>query len=87
MEVGSLPNHVNSSVLCVCLLFNFCLFTIFDLSPGVLLAQHVCVCVCVCVCACVCVYVRISYLITLEKKFITVIDDSEIVEFFVCVDG
>ena len=58
MEVGSLPNHVNSSVLCVCLLFNFRLFTIFDLSPGVLLAQHVCVCLCVCVC--VCAYI-ISY--------------------------
>ena len=34
MEVGSLPNHVNSCVLCVCLLFNFRLFTVIDLSPG-----------------------------------------------------
>ena len=41
MEVGSLPNHVNSCVLCVCLLFNFCLFTVIDLSPGVLFAQQV----------------------------------------------
>ena len=40
MEVGSLPNHVNSCVLCVCLLFNFCLFTVIDLSRGVLFAQH-----------------------------------------------
>ena len=40
MEVGSLPNHVNSCVLCVCLLFNFCLFTVIDLSPGVLSAQQ-----------------------------------------------
>ena len=34
MEVGNLPNHVNSCIFCVCLLFNFCLFTIIDLSPG-----------------------------------------------------
>ena len=40
MEVGSLPNHVNSCVLCVCLLFNLCLFTVIDLSPGVLFAQQ-----------------------------------------------
>ena len=40
MEVGSLPNHVNSCVLCMCLLFNFRLFTVIDLSPGVLSAQH-----------------------------------------------
>ena len=35
-----MPNHVNSCVLCVCLLFNFCLFTVIDLSPRVLFAQH-----------------------------------------------
>ena len=40
MEVGSLLNHVNSCVLCVCLLFNFPLFTVIDLSPGVLSAQQ-----------------------------------------------
>ena len=40
MEVGSLLNHVNSCVLCVCLLFNFRLFTIINLSPKVLSAQH-----------------------------------------------
>ena len=33
-------NHINSCVLCVCLLFNFRLFTVIDLSPGVLSAQH-----------------------------------------------
>ena len=41
MEVANLTNHVNSCVLCVCLLFNFCLFTIIDLSPGVLFARQV----------------------------------------------
>ena len=40
MEVGSLPNDVNSYVLCVCLLFDFRLFTVIDLSLGVLYAQH-----------------------------------------------
>ena len=44
MEVGSLPNHANSCVLCVCLLFNFRLFTVIDLSPGVLSAQQVTMC-------------------------------------------
>ena len=33
--------HVNSCVLYVFLLFNFCLFTIIDLSPGVLFARQV----------------------------------------------
>ena len=32
-------NHVNSCVLCVCLLFNFRLFTVINLSPKVLSAQ------------------------------------------------
>ena len=41
MKVGSLSNHVNSCVLCVCLLFNFRLFTVIDLSPRVLSAQQV----------------------------------------------
>ena len=41
VKVGSLPNCVNSCVLCVCLLFNFRLFTVIDLSPGVLSAQQV----------------------------------------------
>ena len=36
-----MPNHVNSYVLFVCLLFNFRLFTVIDLSPGVLSAQQV----------------------------------------------
>ena len=40
MEVVSLPNHVNSCVLFVCLLFNSRLFTVIDLSPRVLSAQH-----------------------------------------------
>ena len=40
VEIGSLSNHVNSCVLCVYLLFNFRLFTVIDLSPGVLSAQH-----------------------------------------------
>ena len=40
MEVGSLPNHVNSCVICMCLLFYFRLFTVIDLSPGVLFAQQ-----------------------------------------------
>ena len=40
VEVGSLLNHVNSCVFCVCLLFNFRLFTVIDLSPEVLFAQH-----------------------------------------------
>ena len=40
MEVGSLSNHVNSCVFCVCLLFNFSLFTVVDLSSGVLSAQQ-----------------------------------------------
>ena len=41
MEEGSLPNHVNSYVLCVCMLFNFRLFTVIDLSLVVLSAQQV----------------------------------------------
>ena len=36
-----MTNHINSCVLCVCLLFNFCLFTIIDLSPEVLFARQV----------------------------------------------
>ena len=40
MEVGNLLNHTNSCVLCVCLLFNFHLFIVINLSPGVLSAQH-----------------------------------------------
>ena len=36
-----MPNHVNSCALCVCLLFDFCLFTVIDLSPRVLSAQHI----------------------------------------------
>ena len=35
-----MPNHINSCVLCVCLLFNFRLFIVIDLSPGMLSAQH-----------------------------------------------
>ena len=41
MEIGWLPNHVNSCILCVCLLFNFRLLTIIDLSLGVLFAKVV----------------------------------------------
>ena len=36
-----MSNHVNSCVLYVCLLFNFRLFTVIDLSPRVLSAQQV----------------------------------------------
>ena len=35
-----MSNHVNSCILCVCLLFDFRLFTVIDLSLGVLSAQH-----------------------------------------------
>ena len=41
VEVGILPNYVNSCILCVCLLFNFRLFTVINLSPRVLSAQQV----------------------------------------------
>ena len=34
-------NHVNFCVLCVCLLFNFCLFIVINLSFRVLFAQHI----------------------------------------------
>ena len=35
-----MSNHVNSCILCVCLLFDFRLFTVIDLSLGALSAQH-----------------------------------------------
>ena len=40
VEVGNLRNHVNYYVHYVCLLFNFRLFAVIDLSSGVLFAQH-----------------------------------------------
>ena len=40
VKVGSLPNHVNSCILYVCLLFNFRLFTVINLGPEVLFAQQ-----------------------------------------------